>query len=1428
MVDKKVILLFAIFLLLPSLGYAENWWNSSWHMRIPINISYTSDMENASVKVNINFTQLISELNVSGNFDQNSIRVVESGIEIPHDFENETYDKGNVSWIANGTTLANTNRTFWIYFDIIENGLKEEGKIISEKPYWKSGYTDDMDVWSNQTTSPGIGYEWNRSWAESLEVSWKWCTEASADWAYLYVDGVQVRKKDGTGGSEVVLFQGSKLASRFTSDLSYKPPECSDYGTYVEWIKFYQTANYTTPPLSVFQGDPELQPLSITVETDKNSYNYNETIVISGVVKDANGLAVNASNVDLKIFFPNGTQAYSNTIQTNSSGYYSDNLTITWNDAGVYSVNVTAYKFSYSNGTNSTTFYYTANREPTLGNMSVSPSLGGWGENFTYSVDVYDFEGDVVNVTLWTNENGVWTKHETKSISPPGTLSWIISPFSCSDVGITRSYKFEYRDGNHSLKNTTENSGPTIEKDDITLEYLIGNESTVNRSGNYYAKLGVRIKDIDRNQYVSSETVSFWVYYFNTWNIVGSNASESDGNATFNFNPNCSVEVGLHNWKANYSGSCYKNNDSETFTLNVIGQLLNNLELPLNGSIYHQGDTVIIRGNLTDECSVLISDASVNFSVIVNTTEYYCSVNDEGSGYYNCSWNSFAKPTGNYSIKMNSSKVNYNSNETLWIKRFELLPGPPRITINITPLEFEQLGGTQINATVLDQSGSGIQWVKVNITRPNGIVDSNNMTQIESNVWTINYNNSWGNTSLRGIYNVTVYSMDNNGNIGNATDSFKVYAKLVIILETLSSNYYQGDTGTIYYKVKDSNNVSLENVSVILSIKNPQNLEIFRGSYSTNSKGLIEPLPQFTISSDAALGNYSLNSYSSFYDPQALSTSQENSSSNFTVHTAEAKEGIFTEVETAVVWYPDNIMRFSIRVYTIQGNPTDPDDFNLTVYDPADNIYFKVTKSNTTRESEGIYLYKYAMPVTTATGDYRAEVEVVKAGFVTKDIKPFRVASGGPYDVRINLLETEVSPGENLPFQIVIENKGEVDQDVHLEYWVSDGKVWYNASEAVYVASLENKTLEREVPIFSQQPTGLYYLNVKVTYSYVQPPIQKAATFSVVSAAPPAPPAPPTGFAPLPPPPKLPIARIEITNYSEEILVEKGWIKYTSFLIKNTGEKDLHNVYVSIEGEHPEWFKIETNKTEVLAPNETVEFFAKLSVPMSAEAGVYSFYVNAKSDEASDRKSFIVRVFSSRAELLLYQIQTLREKIDRLEEKMRKAEREGKDVSLIRDMIDEARGKLNSAEGYVYRKGYDKAIELIRDVEDLTKEIEYEISVAPPIKPPPMLIPVEWLIILILLTILIMLLIYNFLKRKTPQKILPEVNLKEMIVEKDKKGKINKELEELREACSLIEEEFKEGLLSKESYEELKSKYEEKISLLERKLKGKEIKGEKE
>ena len=134
-------------------------------------------------------------------------------------------------------------------------------------------------------------------------------------------------------------------------------------------------------------------------------------------------------------------------------------------------------------------------------------------------------------------------------------------------------------------------------------------------------------------------------------------------------------------------------------------------------------------------------------------------------------------------------------------------------------------------------------------------------------------------------------------------------------------------------------------------------------------------------------------------------------------------------------------------------------------------------------------------------------------------------------------------------------------------------------------------------------------------------------------------------------------------------------------------------------------------------------------------------------------------------------------------------------------MIEDVRAMLDSAEGYVYIKSYDKAIELIRNMEDKIRKIDSEISSA----------PVRWLnlfitfgsmgVIILLMLLTALFFIYSIVTSRKKE-FIRKIETSEMKA---------KRIKAIKEAEETLEEEMKQGLLSKESYEELKKRYEEAI-----------------
>lgn len=301
-------------------------------------------------------------------------------------------------------------------------------------------------------------------------------------------------------------------------------------------------------------------------------------------------------------------------------------------------------------------------------------------------------------------------------------------------------------------------------------------------------------------------------------------------------------------------------------------------------------------------------------------------------------------------------------------------------------------------------------------------------------------------------------------------------------------------------------------------------------------------------------------------------------------------------------------------------------------------------------------------------------------------------------------------------------------------------------------------------------------------------------------------------------------AAIEITDYESSILVEKGWVRYLSIDVENSGDVYLNNVGISVEGDRSSWFEIQTNRTD-LSPNQSASFLIKLYIPLSEEKGKYYFSLIAEADETSVTEEFTVELFTSRSEMLLEQIQNFRESIDELKQEADDAGIRGKDVEDVKLLLLEAAPLLEAASNDVYNKMYEDATEKIRNAEILLTKAEYDLSIAATIPITQALsVPLEWILIIALIIIIILMFLWFFVfkkhvrmrRRVIPGKI-PGLKIKRLIKQEKERGRIDDDIRSLEDAASLLEEEYREGLISKQSYDEMKSKYEEKILNLKNK-----------
>jgi uncharacterized membrane protein len=654
---------------------------------------------------------------------------------------------------------------------------------------------------------------------------------------------------------------------------------------------------------------------------------------------------------------------------------------------------------------------------------------------------------------------------------------------------------------------------------------------------------------------------------------------------------------------------------------------------------------------------------------------------------------------------------------------------PPIINIALNATATAQNSSIIVQVNVTDRSGSGISYVRANISKPGGSVESVDLSYVGTNgtttSWEMTYPNST-NVSLieRGTYNVTIFALDNIGNLGSESEIFRTYLAIRPSLSTMSDRYYQGDTGQIYFVSHNLTGSAVQNVTVNFTLRNAQgNVTYASGSMNTDSDGVAMPLPSFTIYSDSPTGTFVMTARWSYFDAVAgWTVSNETNYSFQVVSRTVSVTGLFVDLDTAVVWYPPlpgydtPQIRFGILTYNAEGKPVDPDSINITVYRPNGSVYMTHTMDIMVKVATGYYTFNQTMDSDTPAGMYLAVVNATQGDFTTQRLKAFRVSRGGPYDVSITPLENEVEQGTPLDFIITIDNKGEVSQDVALQYWVeAQGTTYYDRSEAVLTPALTASTFTRTASIASDQPLGNYYLHAKVSYDNTQPPIEVNTSFVVVarSHATTTIPAPiyitynpggiPSGQAPLPSP-NLTNSGLAISRYTSNISLAVGLSSIEVVTVENTGNTKLENLSVAFIGLPVGWFNISPSTyREVQIGNSSV-FLLLFSVPANANAGTYSATLIATSGVLSDQKAVSVTIFESTEALLRKQLIDIRDQFLNLQVDTKAAELEGRDISTVTPVINDIKGQLDLAESNLNSKDTKSAMANIANARNLLEK----------------------------------------------------------------------------------------------------------------------------
>ncbi|MCW1304417.1 MAG: DUF853 family protein [Candidatus Parvarchaeota archaeon] len=671
-------------------------------------------------------------------------------------------------------------------------------------------------------------------------------------------------------------------------------PGC-DYGIGVQYWKtgtlgnmYYKDTNSSTFNITIKSYLQE----NITRPQGEN-YKRGQSIYIETFVYDEcdNGVP-NANTTKIYLVTSGASYLITTGITDHNNGTYSYNWDSNGRSLGTYNLTFEVQKDNYVLVNNTKINAFILGEPPELRNPSVNKIIGGWGENWTFSIEARDIEADSFNITLWKRltPSSEWVAIETKQISSktdwtPAT--YFYETFNCSDItpqGEYTQYKFTAVDS-HGFTNETIPSNPniTIEKDDIDINLLNGYGIVINREGDESGLLMVEVKDFDRNVgisagisgrfYLTTDGVNYNIYYLNY--------TTSDSKLKLEFNPNCSYTTGKQYWVAGtYNNTCYKDvnttndkNPEPAYYLNITGQLKNNLDVPAKDSIFNVTDQILIRFNTTSDCEDegLIPNAQVSIELRSpsGVWESCTPVYDEGNGWYNCTWNSIGKEEGYWSIRLNSSKSTFNPNSTVyydwfWLENLNTTSGNETVWIyNYTTGGWEDLAGRTLgwsrkfNYTIdiYDKEGDNVTcslyiskdnqntWLFIGSYQVNGSPGTPTQARCEVIYQGFNYSNigtnNWFKWEIRDAEQNNYY----NTTPTNAPNLTKSIVNVSYIQGNNSfvnrSDLFTGNITTLILRVFDTENNSYvqSGVSVSFWVTNDGNNYILSNLSETNESG---------------------------------------------------------------------------------------------------------------------------------------------------------------------------------------------------------------------------------------------------------------------------------------------------------------------------------------------------------------------------------------------------------------------------------------------------------------------------------------------------------------------------------------------------------------------------------------------------------------
>lgn len=398
-------------------------------------------------------------------------------------------------------------------------------------------------------------------------------------------------------------------------------------------------------------------------------------------------------------------------------------------------------------------------------------------------------------------------------------------------------------------------------------------------------------------------------------------------------------------------------------------------------------------------------------------------------------------------------------------------------------------------------------------------------------------------------------------------------------------------------------------------------------------------------------------------------------------------------------------------------------------------------------------------------------------------------------NANVRIIEDKIPEESYLKFDIILTNYKEYEENVKVNYYVEDisGKKWFKKDEDIFLNALSTRTFKMEVPIYPGQKPGKYYLKGVILCGFDEINFEKPFTI-------------------IPAENKLQkLKNVEIKGIKGEIYLVNEEERLFEIKVKNNGSQPLHNVFLDVMGIPSSWYKT-SERIDIFNPQEEKAFNLTI-FPQATSEMEFTLTILLVTDEGKYEVPLSAKLFLSKEkafDFISNKTQKILIKIQKISQ-----EKERSEASQLLVKLSKAK-TLEEVENL-----YFEAKRLLEEVEKERKQ--------------KFLIPINieffsYSYIFVIATIMISLFSIVFItkifkkKKEKVEKYLKNVPRELPKLVHGKTTEITKEdlllqKKRIEGVLQLLEKQYRQGILSKRAYNELKKKNEKKLREIERKLK---------